>query len=121
MRKEKSKKHFIPIIDCLGCGHKDVPLSTIGPFIPRDDKLQEIQEAGRALEIWISYCPVCDRVPLDESEIKGYVSLRELKQMGWREATKFETWVFSVERRLLSHCYWRLKGLWDKFMRLVGM
>jgi len=78
MKAKPDKQHHIPIIDCLGCGKKNMPLSTKGPFIKKGFP-----------EIWISYCPNCERVPFDESEIKGYVSVAELEAMGWtRGSTK---------------------------------
>jgi len=80
MKTQPDDEHFIPIMDCLECGEKDVPLSTVGPWVHPD----RFDEEGKPIEIWISSCPKCDRVPLDESEIKGYVSMEELEEMGWK-------------------------------------
>lgn len=70
----REDRKVIPIIDCPGCGEKDIPLSTKGPF----------KKKGYP-DIYVSFCPNCDRVPIDESEIKRYVSIKELKEMGYTQ------------------------------------
>jgi len=72
MQKTQDKKHPVPVIDCPSCGKKNSPLTTVGPFIKK----------GKP-DIYVSGCSNCDRVPLGESEIKGYISIEELEAMGW--------------------------------------
>jgi len=72
VKEKPDRTHYIPMMDCPGCGEKDTPLSFKGPFVKKGSP-----------EIWVSFCPKCERVPLDESEIKGYVSEEELQRMGW--------------------------------------
>ena len=74
MRKKYSKDYFIPVMDC-SCGKKDVILSTKGPWCK--EGLEDVN---------ISFCPYCDRVPYDESEIKGYISIKELEAMGYTQS-----------------------------------
>ena len=72
MKEKPDIGHYIPIMDFSACGEKDMPLSFKGPFVKNDFP-----------EIGVSICPKCDRVPLDESEIKDYASEEELQSMGW--------------------------------------
>lgn len=75
MKKQPDKKHNIPIWDCPHCGEKDCPISTKGPWT------NPLLPKGR--EIYISYCSNCEMVPYDESQIKGYISIKELEAMGF--------------------------------------
>ena len=51
-------------------------------------------------QIYISYCPYCDRVPYDESEIKGYASCEDLEKWGWRSIKGFQLLVFNIKERI---------------------
>ena len=73
MQPQPDDTYFVPIIDCP-CGQRG-PASTAGPYCKDGCE-----------DIYISYCPACERAVLDEDEIVGYVSIEELKAMGWDEA-----------------------------------
>jgi len=73
MQKKLDREHPIPVMDCL-CGEKDTPLTSTGPFVKK----------GKP-EIYIWSCPACGRVPLDDSDIKGYISIEELEARGWKK------------------------------------
>lgn len=72
--KPFDEEHWIPIIDCP-CGQKNTPVSMYGPLVKTI--------MGDEVEIVIWACPICDRVPEDDSEIKGYVSEADLLDAGY--------------------------------------
>lgn len=74
MRKKPTKESYVPVIHC-DCGYKG-PLSCVGPFVHKSKKIDPIY-------IW--FCPNCDRVPVDDDEIKGYMSIKEMKNQGWKK------------------------------------
>lgn len=73
MRKQPDQEHFIPIWDCPKC-KEELPLSSQGPF----------RKEGYP-DIYVWYCPGCDLVPMDDMDIKGYMSFEDLKTRGWIE------------------------------------
>lgn len=78
MRTIPDDEHYVPIWDCPGCGEKDTPLTSSGPWV-------KTLPDGTEDEIYIWSCPECGLVALDESQIKGYASLAELEAMGWQQ------------------------------------
>lgn len=70
---------IIPIIDCPICGAKDVPLSHVSTMR---------KEGHPDIEIW--QCTQCGKVPNigHDIEVKRYVSISELREMGWSEEGK---------------------------------
>lgn len=87
MKKKPDEEHFIPIIDCPHCKAKRQPLSTLGPWMKG------------SIEVFVSFCPACNKVPADESCIKGYVSIKELAKMGWKKLDEKEA------ERVLDEAY----------------
>ena len=119
MKSEPDKKHFIPIIDCPDCGARDTPLSTKGPFVPgkKSPLYGKKDEEGNPIEIWISFCPCCDRVPYDESEIKGYASKAEIEEMGYREAKGLSLLKIRAGERLSPYVGRAVRGIKGLFRR----
>ena len=73
MRKKQSKVYFIPYVKCGECGD-DTPLSCVCTMKKKGCK---------DIHIWSTSC--CDIVPLEESDIIGYLSLEDLQKMGYAE------------------------------------
>jgi len=78
----RTKYKRIPIADCPACGLKDTPLS-------QEHRKFKHKETGKELDLWFVYCPRCEVIINWDEEsskiIKGYVSVRDLKKMGWEK------------------------------------
>ena len=70
------EEKVIPVVDCPICGAKNVPLSYHGTF--SRPGVQDIQ-------VW--ECTSCGAVPnvVKDLEVKQWISVEELKEMGWNE------------------------------------
>ncbi len=73
MQKGWDKEHFIAIAICGEC-KQETPLT---------HRACLVKEGYEDINIWSTPC--CDIVPYDENDIKGYVSIDELKEMGYEE------------------------------------
>ena len=71
MKAKPDKEHFIPLVICGKCG-EETPLSY---------QCTMRKKGYPDIPIWSTPC--CDIIPLDESEIKGYLSIQDLKDMGY--------------------------------------
>ena len=75
MKDKPDKKHYIPMVICSGCG-EETPLTYVSSW--SKDKV--------TIHIWATPC--CDLVPLEEKDIKGYISVADLEAMGYKKEEK---------------------------------
>ena len=73
MQDKQDEEHFIPVVICRKCG-VETPLT---------HRAHLTKEGHEDIDLWSTPC--CDILPIEESEIKGYVSIADLKAMGYEE------------------------------------
>lgn len=71
----KTKK-IIPVIDCPICGEKDAPLAYEATMT---------KKGKPNIIVWS--CAHCGKVPNlgEDIEVKKYVSIKELEELGWKQ------------------------------------